>query len=93
MSRKEELGETNKKTSRSSVVQGAISPKEKVKLSFSRLELEIMSETNEAIHELKNLTGFETSRIISFLLDAGTLMFRTVREQMLRKLQEMTDEK
>jgi len=52
-----------------------------------------MSGTNKAIHELKNLTGFETSRIISFLLDAGTLMFRTVREQMLKKLQEMVDEK
>jgi len=63
-----------------------------VKLSFSRLELEVMPKTNEALHELKNLTGFNTSRIVSFLLDAGTMIFHALREQMLKKLQEMMKE-
>lgn len=92
MSGNKKLSKAFKKANGSSIIQGEVSSEEKVKLSFSRLELEVMPETSKAMHELKGLTGFETSRIVSFLLDAGTMIFRTMKEQMLKKLQEMTKE-
>jgi len=50
-------------------------------LHFGRLDLLIQEETNKALHEIKRICGCTTAQAISFLMNAGTIIFKTIKSE------------
>jgi len=57
-------------------------------LHFFKLDLRVQSKTFEALHELRQLTGIDANRAIAFLLDAGTVLYGAIKEEMIKKLMD-----
>ena len=74
---------------KSAIVQGIQSSEENVtlrKLHFMELNLVIQDSTLDALHDLKRVTDVRMDRVISFLLDAGAVLYRSIEEQMIETL-------
>ncbi len=50
------------------------------------LNLVIQDSTLDALHDLKRVTDVRMDRAISFLLDAGAVLYRSIEEQMIETL-------
>ena len=50
------------------------------------MDLIIQDKTLDALHDLKITADVRMDRAVSFLLDAGAIMYQSIKEQMMKKL-------
>jgi len=83
MSRKKKYNKTEGTTYKNAIIQSVKHGQEDIviKLHFGRLDLLIQEETNKALHEIKRICGCTTAQAISFLMNAGTIIFKTIKSE------------
>ena len=83
MSRKKERIKIEGATHGNAIIQSIKHGEEGIviKLHFDRLDLSIQEETNKVLHEIKRICGCTTAQAISFLMNAGTIIFKTIKSE------------
>lgn len=83
MSRKKERIKIEGATHRNAIIQSVEHGQEDnvIELHFSKLDLSMQEETNKALHEIKRICGCTTAQGISFLMNAGTIIFKTIKSE------------
>ena len=74
---------------KSATLQSIQSGKEDVimrNLHFKEMNLNIQDSTLDALNDLKLTADVRMDRAISFLLDAGAVLYRSIEEQMIETL-------
>lgn len=81
-------------TNKASVIQSIESSEEELReLYFKDLVLFIQPHTFDVICEVKKTAEVDISRAISFILDAGGVLFGALKEGMIEKIREQIKKK
>jgi len=86
MSREKKYNKAKGSTYKDAVIQSIKHDKKDIiiKLHFNEIDLLIQEGTNKALHEIKRVCNCTTAQAIAFLLNAGVVIFETIKSEFER---------